>query len=226
MSVKQLILILFLALFIQSAQCLQAFASKLPYPIPAGHLLDEPGALKPGVRSALDQILSEHEKATGEQIVVAVFKGLDGEEPIAWTKRIFSHWKIGMQSRESGVLLALYWKDRSALMEAGYGIEAVLNRNRRRHILFNVLVPELKASRPDRAVSFATMEILRVLESPLVSSGQASRILRLAGIDESEQFMRSGKAPWWIWLMCAVAGIGLLIFTLKGKIRRRFQRGI
>jgi uncharacterized protein len=148
---------------------------------PYYYVLDEPGVLNAQTTRAIQTLLVEHDHLTGEQVLVAIFKGLDGEDVVDFTNRVFSEWKIGQRGKDNGVLLAVYWNDHQARIEVGYGLEPTLTDAKSKLILSDILLPELKNNQPDRALSLATLEILRTIGSPLIQNGKAERIFRSGG---------------------------------------------
>jgi uncharacterized protein len=195
-----------------------AFAaeSALP-PSPPTHVLDEPGILSPRVGQALRALLAEHERITSEQVLVAVFKTLGEEDLVDFTSRVFSSWKMGTRGKDNGALLALYWNDRKARIEVGYGLEASLTDAKSKRILEDYLIPELRRGDADRALSLAALQILETIESPLIENGRAEQILRDGGVRGS--FASRGfdeGAPtaraWWVWI---VVGFCALFFAFQ-----------
>lgn len=153
-----------------------------PIPAPPTHfVLDEPAILSASAKRALETTLVEHTRLTQEQIVVAIFGGLAGDDLVSRTNEVFEAWKIGQKGRDNGVLLALYWEDRKARIEVGYGLEATLTDSRAKRVIDGVLVPGLRAGQNDNAVFGAAIEILRTLESPLMQSGQLEALLARNG---------------------------------------------
>lgn len=131
----------------------------------------------PDASSRIDQVLSEQESTTAEQIVVAVFSSLDGEDVADYSNRVFRAWKIGQKQRNNGVLLALYVKDRKMRIEVGYGLEALLTDARSKRIIENSLVPRLKDDDLWGALKYGVYDILKTIESPIVQNGRAKEIL-------------------------------------------------
>jgi uncharacterized protein len=161
---------------------------QLPPP-PTYYVLDEPGALSQPVLRSLQSLLVEHDRLTGEQIVIAIFNSLGEEDLVDWTNQVFQKWRIGQRGKDNGVLLALYWKEHKARIEVGYGLEPVLTDAKSNDIIEETLVPDMKAGNPDRALAQSALEILRTIGSPLVQSGEAERILKAGGR------MRGSAAP-------------------------------
>ena len=161
----------------------QAVEPQLPA-APQLYAFDEPQVLKPKTVHALHRLLHEHDQLTGEQIVIAVFKSLQGQDLVQWTHLIFQKWALGQKGKDNGALLALYWQDRQMRLEVGYGLEGELTDAKSKAILTNDLQPLLKDGRPDEALTSAAYRILSVLESPLIENGKALEILQSEGFSD------------------------------------------
>jgi uncharacterized protein len=159
---------------------LLAHARTLPAP-PEYAVLDETGTLTPAMKGALERLLTEHDRVSGEQVVLGVFTSADGEDPDKFTRRIFDEWKIGIRGNDNGVLLALFAKERAASMMAGSGQGDSLGDADRKKIVDTKVLPELRSGDTARAAGLGVLEILRYLRSPLVSDGRAERELRTGG---------------------------------------------
>jgi uncharacterized protein len=154
----------------------------LPAP-PTSHVFDEPKVFSPAATASVRNLLAAHDRHTSEQIVVAVFHALEGEDLVMWTNRIFKYWKIGSKGKDNGVLLAFYWKDRKVRIEVGYGLEPLLTDARSKRIISEAIVPNLKLGQPDQALVTSVLEILKVINSPMIESGEAVRILKEGGVE-------------------------------------------
>ncbi|OFZ56202.1 MAG: hypothetical protein A2428_09010 [Bdellovibrionales bacterium RIFOXYC1_FULL_54_43] len=183
---------------------------------PYYYVLDEAKVLKADALQGLQTLLIEHDRATGEQFLIAIFESLESEELVQFTNQVFSTWKVGKRGKDNGVLLALYWKDRKARIEVGYGLEALLTDAKSKQILEQFLIPELKAGKPDRALQLAAFELLRTIESPLIQSGQAEQILRDGGFRGNWQPRRSiSPVTRYGWIILVALGIILVLFVLN-----------
>ena len=152
-----------------------AFAAAVIPTAPPTHVMDAAGVLSAQTKIALEQQLLAHERATTNQVVVAIFGELGDQDLVDYTNRVFKEWKIGQASKNNGVLLALYWKDHKIRIEVGYGLEAVLTDAKARAIIEERLKPSLQSGNPDRAVSEGVSGVLSVLigSSPSKSSSFA-----------------------------------------------------
>lgn len=203
-------LFLLCGIFLGAPPC---WADKSIPPPPTYYVLDEPRVLNASALQAIQTLLVEHDHATGEQVVIGIFQDLENEDLVDFTNRVFKEWKIGQRGKDNGVLLSLYWKNRKARIEVGYGLEPLLTDAKSKRVLTQILIPELKAGHPERALSLAVIEILQILESPLIQSGKAQAILKAGGYRGS--FVPSQKPALNGWVIWLVLGVILLSIALN-----------
>jgi uncharacterized protein len=87
---------------------------------------DYAGLLRPAEREQLESRLAERERATGAQVVVAIFRSLEGESLEDYSIRLAERWRIGQKGLDNGVILLIFVEDRKVRMEVGYGLEPVI----------------------------------------------------------------------------------------------------
>ena len=92
----------------------------------------------------IESLLAAHERETTQQVVVAIYPSLQGEELEDWVSRVFESWKLGQKGKDNGVLLAIFSADRKARIEVGYGLEDRLPDAISSRILRERLFPALK----------------------------------------------------------------------------------
>jgi uncharacterized protein len=190
-------------------------AQPLP-PVPQYYLLDEASLLTTQQQKAIATILIEHDHATGQQLVVAIFKSVPNQEDAnRHTRRVFEEWQIGKRGTDNGALLTLYAKEQKARLEAGYGLPA-LNETRASAVLGDFMAPELKAGHPYRAIALSVLEILRTIESPLIESGRAEQLLEQGGLDGNLRPVTHGFGTGPLgWFGFLALGILLSLFVLN-----------
>ena len=87
---------------------------------------DYAGLLAPTDRQRLESRLAEGEQATGAQVVVAIFRSLEGESLEDFSIRLAQQWRIGQKSLDNGVILLIFVDDRKMRLEVGYGLEPII----------------------------------------------------------------------------------------------------
>ena len=86
-----------------------------PVLTPAGRVNDYAGLLSASDRERLESRLAERERATGAQVVVAVFRSLEGENLEDVSIRLAQQWRIGQKALDNGVILLVFLEDRKVL---------------------------------------------------------------------------------------------------------------
>jgi uncharacterized protein len=87
---------------------------------------DYAGLLPADARQRLEARLAERERATGAQMVLAIFRSLEGESLEDFSVRLAERWRVGQKSLDNGVILLVFVQERRVRMEVGYGLEPVL----------------------------------------------------------------------------------------------------
>ena len=101
-----------------------AMAADLPKSV--GYVNDFAGQLSLSERQALENRLREYERATTNEVAVAIVESLDGESVDAYANRLFNSWGIGKKERNNGVLLLWAPAERKVRIEVGMGLEGAI----------------------------------------------------------------------------------------------------
>jgi uncharacterized protein len=116
--VKQIFLIFFLLPFFISAQT---------YPAkPINYITDEAKALTNQQQQSLNTKLRNFETKTSNQIFVYITPSLNGSDMSNLCQDIFHTWKIGGETKDNGLLIAVFINDHKFRIHTGYGLEGVL----------------------------------------------------------------------------------------------------
>ncbi len=109
--------------------CFRLFCSPSPSlipPAPTARVNDYAGLLAAADRARLEALLTERERATGAQMVIAIFRSLEGESLEDFSIRLAERWRVGQRGLDNGVILLVFLDDRRVRLEVGYGLEPVL----------------------------------------------------------------------------------------------------
>lgn len=123
-----------------------AFALSVP-PAPSGRVSDYAGLFRPEEKAALESRLRAIEEANSNQIVVAVFKTLEGDSLEDFSIRLSDAWKVGHKGRDNGVLLLIVKDDRKVRIEVGKGLEGAITDALSGRIIRDVLAPPFREGR-------------------------------------------------------------------------------
>ena len=121
-------------------------AAALRIPPPPDHRVnDYAGALAPADRDRLEQALIAREATSRNQVVVAIFRSLEGESLEDYSIRLAKAWRIGQKGLDNGVIFLVFLDDRKMRIEVGYGLEGSLTDAISSSILRDVVAPRFRA---------------------------------------------------------------------------------
>jgi uncharacterized protein len=120
-----------------------AAALKVPPP-PNRRVNDYASVLTPAERDRLEQKLIEREQSASNQVVVAIFRSLEGESLEDFSVRLAQAWRIGQKGLDNGVIFLVFVNDRKMRIEVGYGLEANLTDAVASSILRDVVAPRFR----------------------------------------------------------------------------------
>jgi uncharacterized protein len=149
-----------------------AWAAAPIFPPLVGRVVDEAGILSPDTRQRLDTLLAQHERESGEQLVVVTLKSLQGYPIEEFGYQLGRHWGIGQKGKDNGVLLIVAPHERKVRIEVGYGLEGRLTDAQSRLIIEDVILPAFRQGDFDMGVLDGATAILRVLGGAPARAGR------------------------------------------------------
>ena len=121
-----------------------AFAA-LPIPPPPDHRInDYAGVLSADERARLEDKLRARERESSNQIVVAIFRSLQGDSLEDYSIRLAQAWRVGQKGLDNGVIFLVFVDDRKMRLEVGYGLEPKLTDALSSQILRQVVAPRFR----------------------------------------------------------------------------------
>ena len=124
---------------------LPGFLSALEIPEkPQGYVSDYANMLSASSRRNLEDKLARFERETSNQLIVAIFPGLEGEVLEDFSIRLAEAWKPGQKGKDNGVILLIFKNDRIVRIDVGYGLEGALPDAIAKQIIENEIVPEFR----------------------------------------------------------------------------------
>jgi uncharacterized protein len=120
-----------------------AAALRIPPP-PDRRINDYAGALSAADRDRLEQKLIERERASTNQVVVAIFRSLDGESLEDYSIRLAQAWRVGQKGLDNGVIFLVFLDDRQMRIEVGYGLEDKVTDAVASSIIRDVVAPRFR----------------------------------------------------------------------------------
>ena len=157
-------------------------AAALDFPALSGRVVDEAGVLSDGTKAQVTALLAEHERQTGNQVVVATLKDLRGLTIEQYGYQLGRAWGIGPKASNKGALLIVSPSTHDVRIEVGYGLEGTLTDAQSKLIVENVMLPRFRQGDYDGGVREGAITILQVLgghpsataQEPLTDTGDRS----------------------------------------------------
>jgi uncharacterized protein len=151
-----------------------ALALVIP-PAPSARVNDYAGVLKPDEARRLETALADHERATGAQMVIAVFPSLEGESLEDYSIRLAEKWRIGQKSLDNGVILLVFLRERRVRMEVGYGLEPVIPDAVAGQIIREAIAPSFREGRYAAGLEAAVGAVYERIGPPDASGKPTAR---------------------------------------------------
>lgn len=158
LAVRSLLLGLALAL----AAAMPAPAQEQP-PRLTGHVVDEAEVLAPDIESRLIELLSGHERATGDQVVLVTLSSLRDHDISDYAQRLCQYWQGDSPEEHCGVLLIVVPSERAVRIEVAKPLAAALPEETRRIIVQREVLPFLADDRIGTGIEQGLRGILAAL---------------------------------------------------------------
>lgn len=114
-------------------------------PRPTRYFNDYAGIVQPAVAGQLNQQLEQFERATSNQLLVAVYPRMQSDSSIEdYTVRLAQAWGVGQKGKNNGAVLFVFVQDRQMFIQVGYGLEGALPDAVCQLIIENELKPRFR----------------------------------------------------------------------------------
>jgi uncharacterized protein len=154
------------------------------FPPLTGRVVDDAGILTESTRAALTDMLEQHERATGNQVVVVTLKDLQGYAIEDFGYQLGRKWGIGQKGKNNGVLLIIAPKERKVRIEVGYGLEGTLTDAIGRTIIEQEILPAFRRGDYNGGVLAGTASIVtRLGGNAVVSTSSGAGPVSGSGYD-------------------------------------------
>jgi uncharacterized protein len=188
-----------------------AQAAEPAFPALTGRVVDDAGLLNAADRQELDRALAQFEKETGDQIVVATLKSLQGLPIEEFGYQLGRHWGIGQKGKDNGALLIVAPAEKKVRIEVGYGLEGELTDARTRIIIEDDILPRFRAGDFPAGIKAGVAAMIETLGgsyNPALPPAQAQ-----------------DQAPPWFPVALALPVIMIILFNMISNRDRRRRRG-
>ncbi|TVQ10228.1 MAG: TPM domain-containing protein [Bacteroidetes bacterium] len=132
-----------------------------PQPRPPRLVNDFENLLSPAQVSALENKLSEYDRAHQTQIAIIITNNLYGLEIADFSTRLGTEWGIGQAGFENGIVITVVPEKRDVYIASGYGLEALIPDIIAKRIIENILLPAFRNDNYYQGLDNATTEIMQ-----------------------------------------------------------------
>jgi len=139
------------------------YAAFNPPERPQDYVNDYAGILSPSQKGALNNFLKGYDTQTTNQIFIGIFDSLGGGSLEDISIGIAEKWKPGVKSKDNGILLLVFLKDRKTRIEVGYGLEPLLTDALANAVIINEVSPFFRKGDYYGGISGAVLKITKIL---------------------------------------------------------------
>jgi uncharacterized protein len=182
------------------------------FPPLAGRVIDQGNILSPSTETKLTDLLAEHERKTGNQVVVVTLASLQGYDIADYGVQLGRAWKLGQAGRDNGAILIVAPRERLVRIEVGYGLEGALPDARAAAIIHQEIIPRFRAGDMEGGTVQGALAILGSIEGTY----QAKPVSAVRQVDPS----------WLPILMIGAFFVFMVIFNGYNRGARRRGRGM
>ena len=154
------------------------FAAEVIPPAPAHYFNDYAHVASASTASQLEQQLTQFERDTSNQVVVAIFPKMQSESDIAdYAVRVGRAWGVGQKgnSKGNGVVLFVFVQDRKMFIATGYGLEGALPDITCRQIIDNEITPRFKQNDYDGGLTDGVNAIMAATKGEYKGTGNTDK---------------------------------------------------
>lgn len=150
--------------------------------LPRDHFNDYARMVSSETSSRLNAILTQFERDTSNQILVAIYAKMDSASSIEdYTVRVVQAWQVGQKERKNGAVLFVFKDDRALFLQVGYGLEGVLPDARSKQIIENEIMPRFRAGDFDGGITAGVTTILASIRGEYTGTGQTVKDAQSGG---------------------------------------------
>ncbi len=149
-----------------------ASAEVIPPP-PAAHFNDYASLVSPATAASLETRLDQFERATSNQIVVAIYPKLESESSIEdYTVRVAQSWHVGLKGKDNGAVLFIFAQSHQVYLQVGYGLEGPLPDALAKRIVSDEIIPRFRKGDYDGGVTAGVTAIMAATRGEYHGSGR------------------------------------------------------
>ena len=198
-----------------------AAQQELAFPRLTGQVVDEADVLHPSAEADLERELEAHERATGQQVVVATLHSLQGHTVEEFANGLFREWRLGRSEQDDGALLVVAPRERKVRIEVGYGLEGVLTDATSATIIQSLVLPRFRSGDMEGGIVAGTRGMLELLR-PEDGAGAGREPSWTTGSQLDGELSLGEKYV----ILLGMFGLTTLLLLIDKLVRRRRGYGL
>jgi uncharacterized protein len=134
---------------------------------PVHYFSDYAHVVKEATAQELDRELSQFDKDTTNQVIVAIFAKMPAGEANVddYTLRLINSWGVGQKNRNNGVALFVFTEERKLRIQVGYGLMASLPDALCKKIIDGKIVPLLRKNDFDGGIRAGVDALIAAIQA-------------------------------------------------------------
>jgi uncharacterized protein len=206
-----------LSLLAVSFAALFARAAEVMPPAPRDHFNDYAGIVNRDTATLLDAELTQFERDTSNQIVVAIFPRLQSDSSVEdYTVRVFQAWGVGKKGRDNGAVLFIFSQDRKLRIVTGYGLEGPLPDALCKRIIEDEITPRFRTGDFTGGVAAGTRAMMAAARGEYRGTGRT--------VADQRGGSRSSGGSWIGFVFIAI--ILFIVFASRRRNTLYGRRGV
>jgi uncharacterized protein len=185
-------------------------AAEVIPPSPSLYFNDYANVVSSGTAEQLNQKLADFEKATSDQVVVAIFPKMESDSSIEdYTVRVARAWQVGQKDKNNGVVLFVFIKEHKMFIQVGYGLEGALPDGLCKRIISGEIAPRFKQGDFDGGVTGGVNAILAATKGEYKGTGRTNAERSVSPTEYTGVLI--------VFIFCAALGIFFLIVFFAAR---------
>ncbi len=153
-----------------------ARAQEVIPPAPQNHFNDYASLVRPDTAATLDSELTQYERATSNQIVVAIFPKMQSDSSVEdYTVRVAQSWHAGLKGKDNAIILFIFSQTHQLRIQVGYGLEGAVPDALAKQIISNEIVPAFKQGDYDGGVTAGVHALMAAAKGEYKGTGSTVR---------------------------------------------------
>jgi len=148
----------------------------IPPPAPGQFFVDYSKVIPAQVANQLNDQLTQFERDTSNQILVAVFSNLPlGASLDDYCQTVFRAWKPGQKDKNNGAILFVFLKDRKMRIQTGLGLEGALPDITCKRIIADEIAPYFKKSQYGEGLTVGVNSMIAATRGEYKGTGRTKK---------------------------------------------------